>query len=117
MKPEEIRKAVMDLDHATGNEHERHAAELKRLRDEYRKIVRQCPHASERYVPDPSGNNDSAHICNDCGRRDDLDPHHRRPRDAAAGGDDMKPSFNPTDETVEAVVVWKTITWLFGDEP
>jgi len=29
----------------------------------------------------------------------------------------MKPSFNPTDETVEAVVVWKTITWLFGDEP
>lgn len=50
-------------------EHKRHNKAFNSLREQLVAIQQQCSHKSTTYYPDPSGNNDSFHECNDCGKQ------------------------------------------------
>lgn len=44
----------------------RHKSECEEMRARIRQLQNICPHENTKYVPDPSGNNDSYYVCLDC---------------------------------------------------
>lgn len=55
-------------DRLVADARKRHERELHSHQVDLNKLQDVCPHWLERYVPDASGNNDSYHVCELCGR-------------------------------------------------
>jgi len=51
------------------DEEERHKKAVGEINARRVDLQKQCPHLETTYYPDASGNNDSEHICDLCGRR------------------------------------------------
>lgn len=69
MHPSMIRAGLLKI-HSQNEEKKKEFEEFKKKQEGRILALRlQCPHSNQTWEPDPSGNNDSAYCCPDCGRQ------------------------------------------------
>ena len=63
-----IEQRLAVLEEAVAAEQERHHTKLGDFAAERQALQSQCSHPVTKYVPDPSGNNDTYYYCQTCGK-------------------------------------------------
>jgi phosphopantetheine adenylyltransferase len=63
-----IQKSIEQVQAKMLEQVKEYSIRMKALREELEAIRNKCPHNNLTFVSDPSGNNDSCHICDECGK-------------------------------------------------